>query len=143
MRWHETDDGGRRILVVVCDPGEDPVATITQAAVDRGIRAAQVTAVGGMRSAQLGYFDRDKLDYLKIPVDEQVEVLSLIGDIAERDGNQELHVHAVLGRRDGSAMGGHLMSGQVWPTLEAIITEVAPTLAKRFDPQTGLALLSP
>jgi predicted DNA-binding protein with PD1-like motif len=53
-----------------------------------------------------------------------------------------LHLHAVLGRSDGSTVGGHLLRGEVWPTLEAIITEVAPELAKRIDPETGLALIS-
>lgn len=143
MRWSETADGSRRVLVVVCDIGEDPIASVTQAVVDSGIRAAQVTAVGGLRSAELGYFDPEKLEYQTIPVTEQVEVLSLIGDVAERDDQPELHVHAVLGRRDGSTIGGHLLRGQVWPTLETIVTQAAPTLVKRVDPSTGLALLSP
>jgi predicted DNA-binding protein with PD1-like motif len=102
-----------------------------------------VTAVGGFASADLGYFDGEAGDYLHIPVTEQVEVLSLMGDVAQDSGETALHLHAVLGRRDGSTVGGHLLRGEVWPTLEVIVTEVAPELAKRYDPQTGLALISP
>ena len=69
-------------------------------------------------------------------------MLSLIGDIAEQHGQPALHMHAVLGRRDGSTVGGHLLRGEVWPTLEVIVTEVAESLAKRVDPETGLALLA-
>jgi predicted DNA-binding protein with PD1-like motif len=54
-----------------------------------------------------------------------------------------VHLHAVLGRRDGSTIGGHLLRGEVWPTLEVIVAEVGPELTKRIDPQTGLALLAP
>ena len=143
MRAKETDFGGRRALVVVCTKGEEAFETVATTVREREIRAAQVTAVGGFASADLGYFDGDSQDYLHIPVNEQVEVLSLVGDVAQRDGQAEPHLHAVLARRDGSTVGGHLLRGEVWPTLEVIVTEVAPELAKRYDPQTGLALISP
>ena len=68
-------------------------------------------------------------------------MLSVLGDIADKDGAPVVHAHAVLGRHDGSVVGGHLLSAQVWPTLEVILTEVAPALAKRVDPETGLALI--
>ncbi|MEV1333598.1 PPC domain-containing DNA-binding protein [Micromonospora costi] len=138
----ELTDGGRRVVVVVVDKGEDAVAAINEVAARRGIRGARVTAVGGFSSATLGYFDREKRDYLPIPVREQVEVLSLQGDIAENEGEPALHVHGVLGHRDGTTVGGHLLRGAVWPTLEVIITEVGARLLKRVDPETGLALLA-
>jgi predicted DNA-binding protein with PD1-like motif len=137
---HQTQT--QRVLVIVCDVGEEAVEAVTGVLCEQGIRAAQVTAVGGLSGGELGYYDRSVRDYTRIPVREQVEMLSLIGDVAERDGEPALHVHAVLGRRDGSTIGGHLLRGEVWPTLEVIITEVAPHLAKRVDPETGLALIS-
>jgi predicted DNA-binding protein with PD1-like motif len=143
MRTKQLGTGDRRVLVVVCDKGDEALAAVTAAVHEQGVRAAQVTAVGGFRQARLGFFDRDSRDYLPIPVGEQVEVLSLIGDVAEHDGQPVAHLHAVLGRRDGSTVGGHLLHGEVWPTLEVIVTEVGPELAKRVDPQTGLALLAP
>ena len=42
---------------------------------------------------------------------EQVEVLSLIGDVALKDGEPKVHAHVVVGRSDGSTRGGHLMDG--------------------------------
>lgn len=143
MRLREIQDGRRRVLAVVCDKGDDPVRMVTEAARATGIAGAQVTGVGGLRAAELGYFDPEEHDYVRIPVTEQVEVLSLVGDIAMDGTGPQLHVHAVLGRRDGSTVGGHLLGGEVWPTLEVIVAEVAPALAKRFDPETGLTLLAP
>ncbi|GAB2934752.1 DNA-binding protein [Micromonospora polyrhachis] len=143
MRVREIKEDQRRVLVVVCDRDEEAVATLRDAIREYDIRAAQVTAVGGFRSGELGYFDPNVHDYLPIAIDGQVEVLSLLGDVAEHDGRPELHVHAVCGRRDGSTIGGHLLRGEVWPTLEVVLTEVAPSLAKRFDPEIGLALLTP
>jgi hypothetical protein len=143
VRIREIATDRKRILVVVCDKGDEAVATVTAAVREHGIRAAQVTAVGGLSAGQLGYFDRPSRHYLPIAVDEQVEVLSLIGDVAGQDGEPRLHLHAVLGRRDGSTIGGHLLRGEVWPTLEVLVSEVAPELARRYDPETGLSLISP
>jgi hypothetical protein len=66
----------------------------------------------------------------------------LIGDIATEDGEPALHAHAVLGRRDGSTVGGHLKRAIVWPTLEVIVTETPEHLRKRIDDETGLALIT-
>ncbi|MFE9690242.1 PPC domain-containing DNA-binding protein [Micromonospora sp. NPDC005806] len=142
MRAREVRHQTGRVLVVVCDKGEEAVTAVGAALREQGFRAARVTAVGGFAEAEVGWFDRDTGDYRRIPVAEQVEVLSLLGDVAERDGDPVLHVHAVLGRSDGGTVGGHLLRGQVWPTLEVIISEVAPELAKQVDPETGLALIS-
>jgi uncharacterized protein len=135
---HETG----RVLVVVCDKGEEAVAAVGAALRDQQVLAARVTAVGGFAEAEVGWFDRKLRDYHRIPVSEQVEVLSIVGDVADQNGHPALHAHTVLGRSDGSTVGGHLLRGQVWPTLEVIISEVSPELAKRIDPDTGLALIS-
>ncbi|GIG87169.1 PPC domain-containing DNA-binding protein [Plantactinospora endophytica] len=142
MRDVELAGEGRRVVVIAVEQGEEAVAAVNEVARRRQIHAAQVTAVGGFADAEVGYFDRPTRDYLRIPVAEQVEVLSLVGDIAEVEGEPALHVHAVLGRRDGSTVGGHLLRGEVWPTLEVVVTEVAAGLAKRVDPETGVALLT-
>lgn len=141
MRTREFDRAGRRVVVAVLDKGDEAVAAITDAAHRHGLYAAQLTAVGAFAQAEVGYFDRSRCDYERILVAGQAEVLSLLGDIAEKDGAPAMHAHAVLGRRNGSVVGGHLLSGEVWPTLEVILTEVAPELRKRIDPDTGLALI--
>ncbi|MFQ8434101.1 PCC domain-containing protein [Amaricoccus sp. W119] len=51
------------------------------------------------------------------------------------------HVHVVLGRRDGSALAGHLKSGEVRPTLEIIVTETPSHLRRTYDATTGLTLI--
>src|SRR5205085_10695817 len=88
------------------------------------------------------YFDWATKDYKRIPVDEQVEVLSLIGDVAEADGTPVWHIHAVLGKFDGSGVGGHLLKGHVRPTREVSLTQPPAHLRKKKDPETGLALIS-
>jgi predicted DNA-binding protein with PD1-like motif len=72
---------------------------------------------------------------------EQVEVLSLVGDIALEESNPKVHAHIVLGKSDGTAHGGHLIVGHVWPVLEMVLTVPPAYLRRKSDPETGLALL--
>lgn len=52
-----------------------------------------------------------------------------------------MHAHVVVGLRDGSARGGHLLSANVRPTLEVILTESPSYLKRVHDPESGLALI--
>jgi uncharacterized protein len=52
-------------------------------------------------------------------------------------------VHVVIGKRDGSAHGGHLLEARVQPTLEVMIVESPATMQRTIDPATGLPLLEP
>jgi uncharacterized protein len=127
--------------VVILEPGEEAMATLTAFAREQSLSASQVTAIGAFERATLGYFDRHRRDYLPIPIEAQVEVLALVGDIVGAGDDLKLHAHVVVGARDGSARGGHLLEATVWPTLEAVITETPTHLRRRFDPATGVALI--
>ncbi|HZM44309.1 MAG TPA: PPC domain-containing DNA-binding protein [Burkholderiales bacterium] len=130
-----------RIIAVVLETGEELVASLTRFAQETGLHASQVTAIGAFQRAVLGFYDFTRRDYKRIPVDEQVELLSLLGDISTENGKPKLHLHAVVGREDGSARGGHLLEAIVHPTLEAIITETPAYMVRRFDPRSGLSLI--
>ncbi len=108
------------------------------------IAAAQLTGIGAFSDAQLNYFGWERKEYQPIPVREQVEVASLTGDVAlSPDGQPALHIHAVLGPRDGTAFAGHLSEAHVRPTLEIVLTEPPAYLQKVRDNESGLALIRP
>ena len=142
MKSKLIDKSTQRTFAVILDTGDEAMKSLQDFAVREGLTAAQFTAIGAFRSAVLGYFDWDEKDYRRIPVDEQVEVVSLIGDIAAgEDGKPALHAHVVLGRSDGTALGGHLLEAQVRPTLEVVVTESPAHLQRRKDKDSGLALI--
>lgn len=136
--------GHQRTFVVVLGTGDEVMASLKRFIMQESLEAAQITAIGAFRSAVLGYFDWETKEYRRIPVDEQVEVASFIGDLARGPDNKpSLHVHCVLGRRDGHALAGHLMEAHVRPTLEVVVTDSPVHLRKRHDPESGLALIDP
>lgn len=136
---HDAD--GRRTYAVILATGDEVMSSLKDFATRETITAAQISAIGALSDVTLAYFDWDKKKYQKIPVREQVEVASLLGDIAEADGKPALHLHIVIGKRDGTAMAGHLDEAHVRPTLEVIVTESPAHLRKHHDPESGLALI--
>lgn len=136
---HDAD--GQRTYAVILATGDEVMSSLKDFATREKITVAQISAIGALSDVTLAYFDWDRKAYQKIPVREQVEVASLLGDIAEADGKPALHLHIVIGKRDGTAMAGHLNEAHVRPTLEAIVTESPAHLRKRHDPESGLALI--
>lgn len=138
---HQVD--GQKTFALIFETGDEVLATLKDFASKQKLSAAQFTAVGAFSEVVLGYFDWEKKDYLRKSVAEQLEVASLIGDVAlAPDGDPAIHIHTVLGRRDASAMAGHLLEGRVRPTLELVLTESPSHLRKRHDPESGLMLIS-
>ena len=136
-------ENGKRTFAVILQKGDEAMRCLQEFAVRERLGASQITAIGALSGARLAFFDWDTKRYLPIPVEEQVEVASLVGDIAVGpDGKSSVHVHAVLGRRDGTALAGHLQEGRVRPTLEIIVTESPTHLCKVKDEESGLALIS-
>jgi predicted DNA-binding protein with PD1-like motif len=133
--------GGTASFVLVFDTGDDVTKELLAFARARSIDAASLTGIGAFERVTLGYFELDKRDYKHIPVEEQVEVVSLVGNIACGDDGPKLHAHVVVGRQDGSALGGHLLEARVRPTLEIVLVETPAHLRRRSDPATGLALI--
>jgi uncharacterized protein len=136
------DEGGLRTLVAVLETGDEAMGCLTQFARAEGLTAAQLTAIGAFSTAQLAFFDWQTKDYRPIPVEEQTEVASMTGDVATGpDGRPLLHIHAVLGKPDGTAVAGHFVRGEVRPTLEVVLIETPGHLHRRKDDVSGLPLI--
>jgi predicted DNA-binding protein with PD1-like motif len=144
MKWRELEpdrpDAGRA-FVVVGDPGDEASGMLSDFATSESVSAVELTAVGAFSRGTVGWFDRRAKDYRRIEVDQQCEVLSLLGDVAVGPDGPAVHAHVVLGLWDGTVRGGHLLAGEVWPTLEVIVRESPAQLAKTFRPEIGLALI--
>jgi predicted DNA-binding protein with PD1-like motif len=134
-----TSDGATFVLVFA--PGDEVVNAIAAFAREEGVRAARLTGIGGFSKATLGYFRREAHRYEHISIEEQVELVSLVGDIAIKDDAPLLHAHAAVGHADGHVSGGHLISATVWPTLELFVDVYPLELIKRDQPDLGIATI--
>jgi uncharacterized protein len=134
---------GLRTFALVLATGDEAMAALVAFATERQLKATQFTAIGAFSRVVVAYFDWTTRKYRNIPIDEQVEVLSLVGDISVEDGKPKIHAHVVVGKADATAHGGHLIEGHVRPTLEILLTEAPRHLRRRHDGVSGLALIDP
>lgn len=142
MRTKLIHDAGEQTFAIVFDKGDEVVSNLLAFAKDNKLSASHFTAIGAFEDVTLGFFERERKEYKRIPINEQVEVLSLVGDIALEDNEPKVHAHVVVGKADGTAHGGHLLEAHVWPTLELILIESPQHLHRKIDNETGLALIS-
>jgi len=138
-----SDANGQKDYAVIFRPGDEPFAGLTEFAEKYHIQSAHFTAIGGFRDARLAWFDLDKKMFRVIPIDQQVEVASLVGDIALLDGKPQVHMHCVVALPDGTTRGGHILDAHVNPLLEVFVTADPTTLVKKRDPSRGLTLIEP
>jgi len=141
MQHQLINDDQQKTFAVILESGEEVMEKIIEFAKEQKISTSQFTAIGAFSNTIVGFFDFSIRDYKKIPFKEQMEVLTLNGDITLFKGEYKIHAHVVLGKEDGTAHGGHLLKATVHPTLEIILNESPAYLSREINQDTGLALI--
>ena len=141
MKYQLINNDQQKTFAVILESGEEVMEKIMEFAKEQKISASQFTAIGAFSNTIVGFFDFSTKDYKKIPFKEQMEVLTLNGDITLFKGEYKIHAHVVLGKEDGTAHGGHLLKATVHPTLEIILNESPACLSREIDQESGLALI--
>jgi predicted DNA-binding protein with PD1-like motif len=137
------ESGGQKTYAVIFSKGDEAFSGLTDFARQYNITSAHFTAIGALSSAKLACFSPERKMYKQNSIDTQIEVLSMIGDIALSNGKPAVHSHMVVGFPDGTTRGGHVIEARVNPTLEVMVTVEPSAMHKRFDPETGLTLIDP
>ncbi len=137
------DTPEEKVYAIVFLKGDEALSGLTDFAIANHVGDAHFTGIGAVSSATLAWLDLPHKIYQAIHVQEQVEVLALTGDIATFNGKPVVHMHAVLGRHDGSTTGGHVFELNVNPTAEVFLTSDTTPLTKRPDDASGMKLIDP
>jgi predicted DNA-binding protein with PD1-like motif len=128
---------------VIFGEGDEAFSGLLAFAQRYRVTSAHFTAIGGLSSGTLAWYDPQRKMFKKIPIDGQVEVVSMIGDVALYNGKPVVHAHMVVATSDGSTRGGHVLAAFVSPTLEVMVTVDPIAMQKRLDPENGLTLIDP
>ncbi len=142
MKAKLINDVGEKTYAIVFDKGDEVVEGLLSFAREKKVQASHFTAIGALSDITLGYFNWTKKTFDRVSIQEQVEVLSLMGNIVFDNGDPRLHAHVVIGKSDGTAHGGHLMEGHVRPIPEVILVESPSHLHRKMDKETGLTLIT-
>jgi predicted DNA-binding protein with PD1-like motif len=128
---------------VIFGEGDEAFSGLLAFAQKHRVTSAHFTAIGGLSSATLAWYDPQRKMFKKIPIDGQVEVVSMIGDIALYEGKPVVHAHMAVATSDGTVHGGHVLAAYVSPTLEVMVTVDPIAMQKRLDSENGLTLIDP
>lgn len=132
---------GPKQYAVIFSAGDEAYSGLLDFAETHHVTSGHFTAIGALSSVVLGWLDPEKHLYRENPIHEQVEVAGMTGDFALYQGKPALHTHIVVGRRDGTASGGHVIEAIVSPTLEVFVTVDPIPLQKKYDPSSHLTLI--
>ncbi len=133
---------GTRVIVARIYPDEDIIDSITRIVKEKNVKSGLVNVIGACKKATIGFFDLLSKKYSFKTIEEDLELLSCMGNLSFKDGEPVVHLHVNLGKSDFSVMGGHLSQPTIISvTGEAYIYEIDKKLPRALDPQIGLALL--
>ncbi len=96
-----------RICVARLDKGEHLLDSVIALVKEYQIKTGLVGVIGALQPAEIMYYQLEKKEYKSILIKESVELLSATGTVTLFDDNPFVHLHIVVGRQDGTTMGGH------------------------------------
>ncbi len=136
-----------RRYIIRLDKGEELIETITKFCDSNKLGFASFNGIGGLKECSLAYFDLNKKEYLTKEFNDEgiFELLSINGNVSLKEGKTFVHAHVVLGKKDYSTIGGHLMKGIVNPTCEIFLIAhfltrkaINPTLCRFLGKKTKI-----
>ena len=129
------------LLMIRLVHGDDLLEGLKSALEKEGVRSGVLLGgVGMLSGAQLGYYAGEGR-YETLDVGEEVELCAVNGNISTFEGDYVIHMHVTAGRRDGSAVAGHLVSARVHMTNELAVMVSDRQMVRKLDEDTGLKLL--
>jgi predicted DNA-binding protein with PD1-like motif len=138
-----SENDGVKQYAIVLGKGDEVMSGLTDFARQNKVISASFTAIGAFSNAIVAWFDDSKKEFRLNPINEQVELTSMIGNITLVKGQPAVHTHMSVASSDGTVRGGHVISAFVFPTLELFMTVYPTALHKERDPATGLMLIDP
>jgi uncharacterized protein len=137
------ENGGVKQYAIVLAKGDEVMSGLTDFARQNKVASASFSAIGAFSHATVAWFDDSRKEFKLIPIKQQVELVSMIGDIALSGEQPVVHTHVSVASSDGIVRGGHLINAFVFPTLELFMTVYSTPLKKQLHEATGLKLIDP
>lgn len=129
-------------ILLVLNRGDELHARLQEFAREHELKGAWVQGLGGSGAMTLGYYNLTEREYEWREYSDNLEILSLQGNLAWVDDEPFWHIHGSFGGRDFASVGGHVKEMVVGLTCELLITPLDAVITRMFDDETGLELLN-
>ena len=134
------NESNKQIILRV-DPGEELREVVQNVCKEKKISVGWVNALGSSAALQLAYYNLDTKEYETKDYDERLEITTITGNIARKDGEPFLHIHGTFSDADMKVVGGHVNSCVISATGEVVIHVGEGDMVRLPDEDTGLSLL--
>ncbi|MFQ3475603.1 DNA-binding protein [Halonotius sp. F2-221B] len=137
MNYREVTVTGE--YVARLETGADWRAEIEDLAREVDAEAGWFSAIGSVEDAEVWFYDQDDREYQSVDFEEPLEVAACVGNVSLLDGDLFAHTHAVLSRRSGQALAGHINTATVFAG-ELYFRAFEEPLRREYDEMTALDL---
>lgn len=138
MKAFETTTG----YVVRLDPDEEILATLTDFVLKEKIEGAIIQGIGAVKDSVLGYFDVHEKVYKEQTFADDMELISLMGNLSWVEDEPFIHAHVLLSGSDFVGRAGHLFSSVIAVTGEFSLQPTGRRIERALDERTGLKLMA-
>ncbi|MFX1395179.1 MAG: PPC domain-containing DNA-binding protein [Promethearchaeota archaeon] len=140
MKSIETNIG--RVIVARVMPNEDLIDATKDIVKNHDVKAGLINIIGAFKIFTIGYFDLSTKEYNFKTFEEDVELISCMGNVSYKDGDPLIHIHVSVGKDNYNIIGGHLSQPSIISiTAEVFIYEIDQKLNRVNEQPFNLSLL--
>lgn len=121
---------------------EEVISELQQFCKRNAIFSGSFQGLGAAGEVVLSYYNLDKKIYEDTTFSEDLEIASMVGNIASMNTDLIIHTHGVFGKQNLSAIAGHIKKLIVSATCEITLIIFSEKIKRSYDEETGLNLLS-
>ena len=127
-------------LIVRLQKGDELVSSLLSLIEREKVTCGRVSGIGATDNVTIGVFNPKTKVYTKVNVTDDMEILSISGNLTRKDGAPYVHVRGSFASLE-KVYGGLVNECVTSATAELIIDLYDVEVERKFDEETGLNLL--
>lgn len=131
----------KNMYVLSARRGEEIMEGMKEFCRKEGIDAATFQAIGAVGEVELAFYDLEAKKYVTTLLTEDMELVSLTGNVSYMGNDMIVHNHGVFSVKDMSTKGGHVMRAVISGACEIVLHKIEGSIERSYDDETGLNLM--
>lgn len=130
-----------RRYIIRFDKGEDVIEGLAKFMKEQGVQACAFNGIGACETPELAFYNQHTKEYRKKIFLEEMEIVSLVGNGALKDGEPIIHAHGIFSKNDFTTVGGHVFKLPVTVTCEIFLIKLEGEIKRENNADLNLSLL--
>lgn len=127
--------------LIKLEKNEKLVQTLIKFCEEHRINSGWISGIGSLAEIELAYYRLDRKEYSHEKIEEPLEIVSLMGNIAFFENKHAVHAHIVASDAEMKTYAGHLQEAVISATCEIFLIDFDAKIERKHSPEIGLNLL--